>query len=150
MLSLFAAVVFQQLGPVLPVGAAPHLAQLNLGIQTSLHGGDFTKAQAQFADWPSGRLSYQSVGLPSNFKASVDDASALVKEASGGRVEFIASESPILVLTFGALPPEGPKDPTFRNGSVHVEVPITDRDGNPANPRSVAAAVAKGMAYAAG
>ena len=150
MLPLLALLVLQQPGPVLPVGAAPHLASLNLDIQRKLSEGDFAGAQSRIAVWPSGTITFSANGLPSSYSDSPSLASALVKQASGSRVDFSAGSDPAVVFTFGALPPEGPKDPVFRDGAVHMEVPITDRDGKPANPRSVTWSLAKGMAFAAG
>ncbi|MEO7453593.1 MAG: DUF1573 domain-containing protein [Fimbriimonadales bacterium] len=150
MLALVAFLVLQQPGPVLPVGTAPHLAELNFTVQKSLEAGDFDVARAAFAKWPTGKVTYSAAGLPTAFDASKGAASALVKEIAGGHVDFEEGADPRVVFTFGSLPPDGASEPEWRDGKVYLEVPVTDRDGNPANPRSVTTSLAKGMAYAAG
>jgi hypothetical protein len=150
MLPLLAILVLQQPGPVLPVGAAPHLSSLNLDIQRRLSEGDFAGAQAAMSTWPTGRLTFRADGLPQSYAHSPSAASALVKQASGSRVDFAPGSDAKVVFTFNALPPDGPKNPEFRDGAIHMEVPVTDRDGKPADPRSVTWSLAKGMAFAAG
>ena len=150
MLSLLAAVALQQLGPVLPVGAAPHLADLNLNIQKSLQQGDFEGARKLYDRWPTGSVRMSAEGVPAAYAQSLQSAALLLKEATGGRIEFVQGADATLVFTFGELPAEGPKDPVWRDGKVFAEIAVTDREGQPANPRSVTAAFAKGMAFAAG
>lgn len=150
MFSLLVLLAVQQTGPVMPVGVSEHLGDLNLSIQRSLQMGDFAVAETLFASWPTGKLTYSADQLPVEFARAGEAASALVAEASGGRVQFERGSSPRVKFTFAALPPEGPKEPVWKDGSVLAEVATTDRDGTPANPRSIVWGMAKAMAFAAG
>src|SRR5688500_15474238 len=115
MLPLVALLVIQQPGLVLPVGAAPHLANLNLIVQKSLQSGDFATAEKQFAEWPNGKLQYSLQSPPAAYVDAAAGASALVKEATHGRTEFVSGSNPRVVFTFAGLPPEGPKEPMWRD-----------------------------------
>ena len=150
MLSVIVFLALQQSGPALPVGVAPHLADLSLQIQRELESGNFPAAEKLMGDWPAGTLGYSATGLPTQFSDAGDQAAKLVGQALTGRIKFEPASNPKVLFTFVDMPPEGPAEPLWKDGKVHLAIPIRNRDGEPANTRSIIWSMAKGMAYAAG
>lgn len=148
MLSILAVAVLQA-GPVLPVGVAPHIARANFEIQQALSVGDFAAAERGLAQWPSSRVTYSLEGLPERYAAMPEKAAQMVAEAAKG-LSFVKGSPANVVFTFGPLPAEGPPEPVWKNGRVEMMIPITSRNGDPANERSILWSLAKGMGYAAG
>ncbi|MDQ2985730.1 MAG: DUF1573 domain-containing protein [Armatimonadota bacterium] len=150
MLSFIALLAFQQAGPVMPVGVAPHLSRLSLEIQQALSTGEFDVATSAFSRWPAGSLSYSLEGMHETYKQADIAAASLVKDASGGSVLFSLGSSPAVTFRFLPMTAEGPNDPIWKDGRVLMTIHTTDRGGAPANARSIVWGLAKGMAYAAG